>query len=128
MNRIFDRFREYRNEAEQIVQNVCDTPKRTMEFQNQLVQLYTEKVGAEGVEDCYAVLMYANQMHVARELIPVVNIQQGNDNDVDSTENIGPSSLIAFGNLDIGGDSGGSVSSSIVGSTTSKSEIGRAHV
>ena len=93
MNRIFDRFREYRSEAEQIVQNACDTPKRTMEFQNQLVQLYTEKVGAEGVEDCYAVFMYANRMHVARALIPVVNIQQDNVDDVDSTGSIGSSIL-----------------------------------
>jgi hypothetical protein len=119
MNRFFDRFGEFRSDAEQIVQNACDTPKRTMEFQNQLVQLYTENVGAEGVEDCYAVFIYGGQLHAARALMSVVNIQQVND--VDSTGSIGSSSLIAFGNLDIGEGSGGSVSSSILGSTTSTS-------
>jgi hypothetical protein len=121
MNRFFVRFQEFRSEAEQIVQNACDTPSRTMELQNQLVQLYKEKVGAKGVEDCYAVLMYAAQMHVARAFTPVVDIQQGNVDDVDSSVSIGSSMLMAFANLDIGGGSGGSVTSSLVGSTASTS-------
>ena len=68
MNGFFVRFGELRGEAEQIVKNVCDAPLRTMEFQNQLVQLYTEKVGAVGVEDCYTALMFAAQMRVLKHL------------------------------------------------------------
>ena len=123
MDRFLVRFGEFRREAEQIVKNACDAPLRTMEFYTQLVQLYTEKVGAVGVEDCLNALMSAAQIRGAQTFMPVVDVQHGNVNDVDSAMSIESSVAAGVTNLGNGAGSGDSMSTSIVGSSTTSMSV-----
>ena len=89
VNSFLARFGPVGNSAKQILNDVCDAPHRLLELQADLVKLYMESVGEEGLDDCLIAIIYAGQlsfyqMQVVPESLPVLEIEQSNVNDTDS--------------------------------------------
>jgi hypothetical protein len=90
VNSFFDRFGDSRGVAERIINEACDTPSQLFDLHSELRQLYIDKVGAPGVEDCGTAIMCMKHLHVARSIggnqepLPV-EIGQSSVQDVDSS-------------------------------------------
>jgi hypothetical protein len=73
-------FGDDRNAAEQILNDISNSPHLVLELQANLFQQYFEKFGVDGARDCSTAILYANQLHfhqmyVIRERIPMEIVQ-----------------------------------------------------
>ena len=101
------------------------------------MKLYTESVGEEGLDDCLIAIIYAvqlsfYQMQVVPESLPVLEIEQSNVNDTDSSLGMseGTSNVVmgsTTGAQSDGQETGSSVNMSL-GTSTSNGAQSNEHV
>jgi hypothetical protein len=94
------RFGDCSGAAEHIITAAVDAPPLLMlELQTQLIQLYKDNVGVEGIEDCLTALVYAfhlfhaRRFNDSREPLPVLEIEQRTSNMQDTDSSVGMSEV-----------------------------------